>query len=224
MTFNRGNSNFIKFVWLPSSRYRRTSHAFFFSGVTVRPGSEHRAPAGRVRVQQGRDPGRGGPSPGFSEAPPLPASGNPGPKAKGGKVSQTGPTEIQGPSCRELLPRAPGPWRGSRPQHPPRRSWPPSCWSQARTGLGQRPAVGLRFQATDLAKDRVLQRPNPPPRGHRAGPPPPHLTVLGVLLQGAFVQPVHRVRGGGREVGATQAAPLLHFRAMVGGAVAHSWG
>lgn len=50
-----------------------------------------------------------------------------------------------------------------------------------------------------------------------------YLAVLGLLLQGALLQPVHGVLGRGGEAVSAQAAPFLHLGAGVGRGVAHCW-
>ena len=140
-------------------------------------------------------------------------SGQPWPPGDRRKGSETGPEALPGLQApggdgrldcthegRGSLPRSPPP-----PVHP----GPGSC-------------SGLQTASA-----------SPPPRsGGGRGPPSPelgrpspaHLTVLGFLLQRSLLQPIHRVRGRGGEVVSSQAAPLLHLGAVVGGAVAHSWG
>lgn len=50
-----------------------------------------------------------------------------------------------------------------------------------------------------------------------------YLAVLGLLLQGTLLQPVHGVLGRGGEVVSAQAAPFLHLGARVRRSVAHCW-
>lgn len=131
-------------------------------------------------------------------------------------VWPTGPEALPGPPLRgpgrrvEASPRPRASGRRPAPAALARGSWP------SRGGGQGFPSV----EAPRGARASVAQT----PAAHPAGPPPPHLRVLGFLLQGPLLQPVDRVRGGGGEVAAAQAAPLLDLGAVVGGAVAHSWG
>lgn len=153
----------------------------------------------------------------------------PPPQAPGGRQAwrrfpEPRPGELP-PQTPSALTSAPGPWRGSRPQlrlprlRPLLRPSPRRIWLVA--AKGRQPGLLSREAQKGT---RVFHRLNPRRHAaHLAWPSPPHLTVLGFLLQGSLLQPVHRVRGGGGEVVAAQAAPLLHLGAVVGGAVAHWW-
>lgn len=133
----------------------------------------------------------------------------------------------QAPKALPGLPQAPRPLAGVKASTPPAKVeasvLPGSTQDGASAATGGRPGLPLR-----RGSESHTGPPSPKPRGHAAGPPagpsPPHLPVLGFLLQGSLVQPVHRMRGRGWEVVAAQAAPLLHLGAVVWGAVAHAWG
>lgn len=202
---------------MPSSHCRRTNLARLLAG------SHEQGPRVRSRSLGPRPPAAAAcaPRPWKAVARPFGSAilGEPGPAERDSK---------QPPEALSGLPQAPGPLAGVKASTPPAKVGASvSCPGQPGTG-GARAATGGR-SAWASPPSRLRKRHGssitvtPPPRGPPVGPSPPHLPVLGFLLQGSLVQPVHRVRGRGWEVAAAQAAPLLHLGAVVRGAVVHAW-
>ena len=177
-------------------------------------------PRRRALGRTGRSPraqlGTHGRSPGPSETPsqvtvaPTRAAERAGAQA----VWPTGPEALPGPPPRASsrgVEASPRPRASGRCPAPAAVAW--GSWPSRGGGQGFSSVEAPRGARASVAQTAAA---------HPAGPPPPHLRVLGFLLQGPLLQPVDRVRGGGGEVAAAQAAPLLHLGAVVGGAVAHS--
>lgn len=150
--------------------------------------------------------------------------GSPAPGRAAAGASGAASPRLQRPHRPGGASAAPGPRArggGSRPRLRPGRSGPRSRLTRPGRDSRQWRVVGPGFPGVEASPRRPNRRRL---AAHPAGRPRPHLSVLGFLLQGSLLQPVHRVRGGGGEAVPAQAAPLLHLGAVVGGAVAHAWG